>query len=110
MGSMRGQVVVRDADTQAQLATFQRHWRRTGILRFVSGAEYRWEREGFWRTRFFWSSARQERLVAYASRFGLHSRCEMEVDPGAHRLHELPVLVLLGAYLMSMVSRQSSVH
>ncbi len=110
LGSLRGQVLVRDAATRTLVATFIRSWRGTGTLRFVSGAEYRWEREGFWRTRLFWSSAQQERLVTYASRFGWHSRYLMEVDPGAHRAEELPVLVLLGAYLMSMISHQKSAH
>ena len=110
IGSLRGQVVVRDAATEAPVATFTRHWRRTGVLRFDSGAEYKWEREGFWRTSYFWSSGAQERLLAYTFRVGFHSRYEMEVSPAAQRVAELPVLVLLGAYLMVLTSRQNAAH
>ena len=110
MGSLRGQVVVRDAATQAPVATFTRSWRRTGVLRFDSGAEYKWEREGFWRPTYFWSSGAQEHLLAFTFRVGFRSRYEMAVDPAVQRVPELPVLVLLGAYLMVLTSRQNAAH
>ena len=110
LGSLRGDVVVRDAATEEPLATLTRGWRRTGELRFASGAGFTWGRAGFWRTEWFWSSADQPRLVTFRSRLGFQSRYEMEVDPAAMRLRELPILVLLGAYLMALVSRQRSSH
>lgn len=107
-GGLRERVEVRDPVTREVGATFAGTWRGTGTLRFTSGAEFKWNREGFWRTRRFWSSSQQERLIVYASRVGWHSRYELEVGPGALRVAELPVLVLLGAYLMTMESRKSS--
>ena len=107
-GSLRGNVLVRDPVTRSVVATFTSTWRGTGTLRFETGAEYAWKREGFWRTRHFWSSSQNECVIAYASRLGWHRRYEMEVDPAAHRLAQLPVLALLGAYLVTMSSRKSS--
>ena len=108
--SLLGTVTVREAATGAEVATFTRGWRRTGTLRFASGAEYTWERDGFWRPTFFWSSARQERLVAFKWVFAWRSRYDMEVHPAARGLAELPVLVLLGAYVMAQIATQSHAY
>jgi len=106
-GGLRERVEVRNPVTREVVATFAATWRGTGTLRFTSGAEFTWNREGFWRTRRFWSSSQQERLIVYALRMGWRTRYELEVGPGALRVEELPVLVLLGAYLMAMDSRKS---
>ena len=108
--SLRREVLVREAQAQEPVATFTRSWRRTGDLRFVSGPEFAWRREGFWRSEWFWSSARTERLVTFRSRLGFRSRYEMEVDQAARQLKELPILVLLGAYLTSLISRQTAAY
>ena len=104
--SLRERVEVRDPATQDTIATFSGTWRGTGTVRFAGGAEYAWTRTGFWRPTRFWSSSQKERLIAYTSQVGWRRRYEMEVDPDAHRVAELPVLVLLGAYLMSMGSQK----
>jgi len=106
MASLRGEVAVRAAESEQTLATFKRAWRRKGTLEFASGSGFRWEREGFWRPEWFWSSAKTARLVTFRSRLGFTNRYEMAVDPAALRIEELPVLVLLGAYLMTLTSRQ----
>jgi hypothetical protein len=108
--SLLGTTVVREADTQAELATFTRHWRGTGTLRFASGAEFKFERSGFWRPVHFWSSSRQPRLVAFQTSYGFRRRYQMEVDPAARGVAELPVLVLLGGYLMVLLHRQGHAH
>ena len=111
IASLHPQVIVRDAATQALVATYtSERWRHTGVLRFAAGAEYRWRREGFWRAVRIWSSADAERLVAFRMRLGWSRRYEMEVDPGALRVPALPVLVLLGAYLMSVMTAHSHAH
>jgi hypothetical protein len=106
-GSLLGQFIMREAGTGTEIATFKRSWRRTGALRFASGAEFSWEREGFWRPTYFWRSAQQERLIAYQGTFAWRSRFEMTVDSAARRVAELPALVLLGGYLMAIIAAEN---
>ena len=102
--------MVREAATEEVVATFTRDWRGAGLVRFASGPEYRWGRSGFWRSVWFWSSDQQERLIAYRSAVALTRRFGMEVDPAANRLAELPVLVMLGAYLMAILAARHHAH
>jgi hypothetical protein len=107
---LRAQVAVRDAATDAVLATFTREWHGPGEVRFADGAVYRWRRSGFWRPLWFWSSDQSEQIVAYRSVLGFTRRFEMEVDSGASRVNELPVLVVLGAYLMALLAARRHAH
>ena len=109
-GSLLGQVVVRDARTQAVVATHTSSWRETGAARFASGAEFKWVREGFWRPTHFWSTPDRPQLIGFKTLMSWKRSVEMHVDPAAHGLAELPVLVLLGAYLMAMAAARSHAH
>src|SRR5207247_10819982 len=106
----RRTVVVRDAGARAEVATHTPSWRGKGVTRFASGAEFTWASEGFWRPTHFWSSADRSQLIGFKLLLGWKHRIEMRVDPAAHGLVELPVLVLLGAYMMAMVAARSHAH
>jgi len=108
--SLLGGCLVRDAATGAEVATFRRSWRSTGTVRFASGAEYTWAREGFWRAKHFWMGPDQRPLVTFQSQLGWQRVYEMTVDPAARALSDLPVLVLLGAYAMSLASSGKHGH
>lgn len=99
--------VVNDAASDAEVATMTRNWRGRGEVRFASGTVFKWGREGFWRTENFWTSATGERLVTWRARHGWTTHYEMEVMEGARRIAELPVLALLGTYVMVTMARQS---
>ncbi len=105
--SLRGAHVVSDATSGAEVAAFKFNWRGPGVVRFTSGLEYRWEREGFWRPRYFWTTTERSPLITFRSLMGFGRSYEMIVDPAARSLAELPVLVLLGGYVMAMMSAQT---
>jgi hypothetical protein len=109
-GAWLGVIRVREAGTRTEVAVFRHGWRRTGTLRFASGVEFAFEREGFWRPAYLWTSALHPRLIVFRSRFALNSRIDMEVEPAARELPELPALVLLGGYLMAMIVARSRAH
>ena len=91
------------------MASFQRSWRGAGTLAFGSGQRYRWRREGFWRPRYLWTTEGDDRpLLTFRAVIALHKTYEMEADPAARTLAELPVLVLLGGYVMALISAQRS--
>jgi hypothetical protein len=101
---------VREIASGAEVATFTPRWRGAGVIRFTSGTEFRLKREGFWRPRYFWTDRKETRLVTFHSVLGFRRSFEMTVDDAARRLAELPVLVTLGAYIMSRRARGSHAH
>lgn len=109
-GSQRGQVAVRQADGGAEIAVFHRNWRGKGEVRFAPAVTYGWNYEGFWRPTYFWSQSDERRLISYSSTFGLRDRVEMSVEPAARQVAELPVLVLLGAYVMRVMATERHAH
>jgi len=109
-GSLIGGCVVRDAASGAEVASFKRNWRSTGSVHFASGVEYAWQREGFWRPHYFWAGPDGRPLVTFKGLLGFGKSYEMTVDPEAREQAELPVLVLLGSYVMAMVSRHNHAH
>jgi len=106
--SLLGDHVVRDPASGAEVAAFKRGWRGTGVVRFASGAAYHWRREGFWRPRYFWAAEDGRPLLSFRTVLAFERRYEMDVDPTARSLAELPVLVLLGGYVMALISSQRS--
>jgi len=102
--SLFGDYVVRDPASGDEVAGFKRSWRGTGVVRFASGAEYPWNREGFWHPRHFWAAEDGRPLISFRSVLGFGRSYEMDVDPPARSLAELPVLVLLGGYVMALIS------
>jgi hypothetical protein len=105
--SLLGNHVMRDAGSGVEVAELKRGWRGTGVARFASGVEYRWEREGFWRPRYSWVDGDRRPLLTFRPLLGFGRSYEMTVDPAARVLAELPALVLLGAYTMAIISAQS---
>ena len=108
--SGRGEYVVRDAPSGVEIAAFRRSWRGTGVVRFASGPEFHWRREGFWRPRYFWATENGRALLSYRAVISPARVYDMEVDPAARSVAELPVLVLLGGYVMALVSRETRAH
>jgi hypothetical protein len=110
VGFTRRRIEVREASTGAVVATYLRDWPRKGGVRFTTGAEFVWDHEGFWRPEYFWSSPGHARLVSYRVSLGFRTRFEMEIDPGARSVAELPVLALLGGYLMARLITRRHAH
>ena len=103
--------VVTEAATGVEVATYQRNWRSTGEARFASGSQFPWRFEGFWRRTYFWADEAGSRLVTFQSVFGFGGhRYEVGIDPAARERAELPVLVLLGGYIMAMLSTRRHAH
>jgi hypothetical protein len=104
---LRAPCVVLNADSGAEVATIRRGWRGMGTARFASGAEYAWGREGFWHPRYHWAAGPSGPLITFRGLYAIGKSYEMTVDPRARALAELPVLVLLGTYVMALISAQA---
>ncbi len=106
----RRAAVVREAEGTAETARFEARWLGGGTLRFASGPEYRWTRSGLWRPQWAWAPPGGSPVIAFRRVLSLRGGCEMEVQPQALPLAELPVLVVTGAYLTLVAPHRARAH
>jgi hypothetical protein len=90
-------------------------WTSKGCLEFADGRVFRWERANFWGSRYKLSDADGNHLVEYRLRDIdklsnlFKRRAFVEIYPQAYGLTELPLLVSLGWYLMTLRLRGISI-
>ena len=108
VGCLSSQVTIRRVGSVVNLATYHPNWTGSqGQVRFSTGEIYNWEVANFWSTQYAIHSEDGNELVTY--RFGSKSRklsnifkqqAQVVITPEAWQLQELPILVLLGWYLI----------
>jgi hypothetical protein len=107
VGFLNPRVTVREAGSEIDLATFWPRWLGDGTLEFAYGRSFRWQSTNFWGTHWCFTDASGTPLVAFAPGAGeaklsdLFKRQAMvQVHPEGRAVRELPLLVLLGWYLI----------
>ncbi len=99
-GFFRRRVILREAGAAGEPAVFQSGFCGGGRLALPDGRSYRFKMMSFWGGRWAFVDASDRPLVRFRSRNRLfRAGCDVEIDPGARALPELPVLLLLGWYL-----------
>jgi hypothetical protein len=98
-------VVVRLAGSDADLATFTPQWIGTGTLEGARERRFHWSAENFWHTRWAWQDADGTPLLHIEGKprsehGGRPIKGIVKLAPAASDLIELPLLVLLGWYLV----------
>jgi hypothetical protein len=89
-------------DAETPLATFTR---RGGVLTLADGRTLFWRRLSVWRSRRVWSDGAAS-LVEFDPASGYASP-RVTIAPGAGHLDELPLLLLLGQYLIVRAREES---
>jgi hypothetical protein len=105
-GWLQPRVLVRDAsasDTSEPLATFTQ---RGGALSFLDGRAYFWKKPKRLTNERIWGDAAGTELVRL--RPGRHSTVTVTTPPEAAQLPELPVLILLGQYLLVLATQDQA--
>lgn len=107
VGFLNPRVTVREAGSEADRAVFHARWLGDGRLEFDYGAAFRWESTNFWATEWRFAAADGTPLVTLhpgLEKEGLSdlfkTQAHVEITAGGAKAPELPVLVLLGWYLM----------
>lgn len=87
-------------------ATFKRFgWGSNGQLTLPDGRAWRWEQQGHWGTSWAWLGTDGQPLVKLQQQAGFFKMTGLvQIAPGAESLPELPLLVLLGWYLMVIMA------
>jgi hypothetical protein len=109
-------ITVRQEGGDTDVAVYRPKWTgMQGTLEFADGNVFLWSTANFWATRFQFSDASGQPLVTYQS--GLEewklsdlfkSQGRVEIDPSAYALRELPLLVLLGWYIILLHEQDSA--
>lgn len=106
-------VTVRAAGSDADLATFTARWTGTGTLECGGGRCFQWRAQDVWHTHWAWQDAEGTTLMrigaqAKSEQGGRASKGLVELTPAAVGLTELPLLVLLGWYLVVLQARDAT--
>jgi hypothetical protein len=107
-------VMLRQADSPADVAVFRNTWtRKKATLEFRYGQTFYWMPTDVWRTNCIFTNAYGEPLVHFIRRsnpfaFFLvpkgESKGRVHIERSARLMNELPLLTLLGCYLMILES------
>ncbi len=84
-------------------------WTGSGPVQFSDGRGYRWTKTSFWRPEWTFAARDGRILIQFFPRASLRMRATVAVDPSARGIRELPVLLLLGWYLLVLMSQDTAV-
>ena len=107
VGFLNPRVTVREVGAEANLAIYQPKFWGDGSLEFPDGRVFHWKSTNFWGTQ--WGFADSGENLLFALKPGVDkpklsdlfkTQAIVEIDPRGRALAELPLLVLLGWYLM----------
>jgi hypothetical protein len=109
VGFTRSRIMVREAGAAGEPAVFQRGFFGGGQLLLPGGRSYRWKMTSFWGSRWAFVDDSGQPLVSLRPRKRVfRTGGEVEIAPGALTLPELPMLVLLGWYLLLRTLQDSA--
>jgi len=107
VGFFNPRVTVREAGSEIDIAVFWPRWLGDGTLEFGHGARFRWQSTNFWATNWMFTDDGGMPLVKFREgspkggwREMFKTQALVEIESLAADLPELPLLVLLGWYLM----------
>ena len=108
-GFLRPHVTVREADSTETIALFEANWGGTGSVQYRGGQPIRWVSSGFWRSRWMWLSDSGAEIAAFSSdhKF-MKTEGRLEVSAHGAEVPELPLLALLGWYLLILAAEDTA--
>lgn len=108
-GFWHPQVTVRVAGSDANVAVFKPAWTGGGTLELPQGRLLRFGAANFWHSQWDWSDPESKPLVHFKSHAGLlKMEGEVGIEPEAATQSDLPLLVVLGWYLLILFARDSA--
>jgi hypothetical protein len=107
-GFWHPRVTVRVPGSDANVAEFSPAWTGGGTLD-LGGRHLRFAAANFWHSQWDWIDAQNQPLVYFKSHQGLlKTEGQIEIEPAAMTSPDLPLLVVLGWYLLVLVGRDAA--
>ena len=109
VGLWRPRVTVRDLGADTDRAVFGAGWTGNGTLELPGGQCVAWVAANLWHTHWDWRTTDRDPLVRFGSRQGLvRIEGQVEIEPPAATMPELPLLVALGWYLLVQLAQDTA--
>ena len=116
VGFLSPRVTVRRAGEETDLAEYRPRWTGTeGTLAFAAGRQYHWKTANFWATRFVWRDEGGDLLVTFQSGGKkaklsdvFKTQARVRFEPAGEGGDDLPLLTLLGWYLIVLQQEDSA--
>ena len=104
-GFLRPRVTARVEGSDQDVALFIPSWTGSGAVEFPNGRVLQWKPLNFWCTKWVFTGAQEEPLVQFSHEGeGLKdffkTQARVELGKNARHMDELPLLVVLGLYLI----------
>jgi len=110
VGFLAPRVTVRSPNVEADLAVFRPHWGGGGTLDFADGHQAQWRCVNFWRSQWAFVVNEDRIVVRFSHREGFFkASAQLECDPASAALPELPLLAVLGWYLIILAAEDAAV-
>lgn len=107
VGFFQTRVSIRACGDETELATFRNNtWSGGGTLEFPDGRAFR-ATTNLWQTRLEWQSAEEVPLVCFHTGGVIRQSAQVEVELHGGTLAELPLLIVLGWYLVVMMNQDA---
>jgi hypothetical protein len=108
-GFWHPRITVRVPPSEDNIATFAPGWAGGGMLDLGSGVQLRFGAASFWHSQWDWIDAQNQPLVHFKSHQGLLKvEGQINIEAGAIERPDLPVLVVLGWYLLVLFGKDAS--
>jgi len=109
VGFFQTRVSIRICNQETDVATFRNNtWSGGGTLEFADGGNLL-VTSNFWQSKLDFKSPSDDLLVSFRTVSLIHLKAEVVVEPRAHDLSELPLILLLGWYLVVMLHNDAAV-
>jgi hypothetical protein len=103
VGFWRTKVTVRPCGSEGDFASFRNNtWTGGGTLELADGRTFR-ATTNFWQTKFGFETESGETLIQFQTGGFLHLSATVEIHPNGINIRELPLMVMLGCYLIVMM-------
>lgn len=109
VGFWQTRVTVRPCDRDTEVATFRNNtWSSGGTLEMFDRRKFP-ATTNFWQTNFEYQNESGNTLIQFKRGGLLHLSATVEIQPRAVRMPELPMMVILGCYLIVMMNMDAAV-
>ena len=108
-GFWHPRITVRLPGSEDNVATFQPGWAGGGTLDLPPGQQLRFGAANFWHSQWDWLDAQNQPLVHFKSHQGLLKvEGEVSIEAGGINSPDLPLLVVLGWYLLVLFAKDAA--
>jgi hypothetical protein len=108
VGFFQTRVTIRECGEEADVATFKNNtWSGGGTLELTGGTNIL-ATTSFWQTKLEFTTESGNALVRFNTGGMIHLNATVEIDPAAMELKELPLIILLGWYLVVMMHNDAA--